>query len=366
MKTKKKSAIYIKRLSLLSAMICLFNCTSQSLVKDEKFNDYINKTLKENSLPSLSIAVSRKNKTIFTSAYGYADLEHKVKATTESVYRIGSVSKTITSALIMILNEKGKLDIEAPIQNYCTLFPNKRGVVNSKLLMSHQAGIRNYASVEEFYSSKRYKSSSDAISIFKEDPLIANPGTKYSYSSYGYSILGCAIEHVLDNSFEIALEDYIFKIANMKNTEMDYSETIILNRVNGYEKLGDGTHKNSPYVDLSNKFPGGGILSTPTDLVKFGNALLNNKLVNKKSLQEMWKPQNTINGKSTNYAFGWRISDDQREIYHGGSSAGGTAYIYIKPEEELVIAFTANLSSWSQSRHEFAQQLAEFFKKDEN
>ncbi|WP_165769894.1 serine hydrolase domain-containing protein [Flagellimonas pacifica] len=334
-----------------------------------KANHFLKKTLLKNNLPSLSVAVSKEGQLVYASAQGFADLELNIPATTESVYRIGSISKSMTAVLTMTLVEKGKLKIDIPIQNYCGIFPDKNVPINLKRLLTHQGGIRHYnfdKIEEEYYSITRYSSSSDAISIFKNDSLITIPGTKHFYSSYGYTLIGCAIEHITNTSFEEALQKYVLDVAQMSQTQLDYYEKIIPNRAKTYDLEKDSGFKNTRQVDLSNKFPGGGILSTPTDLVKFGNALLNHTLLKNATLKKMWKEQKTSTGESTNYALGWRISNDKKEIFHGGSSVGGKSFLLIIPKEQIVVAFTTNSSSFSTSRLKFAQQIATLFSKSNN
>ncbi len=334
-----------------------------------KANQLLKKTLQTNHLPSLSVAVAKEGQLIFANAQGFADLELKAPATPQSVYRIGSISKSISAVLTMALQEKGKLEINTPIQTYCSSFPDKGVSISLKQLLTHQGGIRHYnfdKIEEEYFSTTRYPSSTEAISIFKNDSLIAAPGAKHFYSSYGYTLVGCAIEHVTNTSFEEALQKYIFDVAQMNQTELDYYDEIIPNRAKTYDIEKDGSFKNTRQVDLSNKFPGGGILSTPTDLVKFGNALLDHRLLNSSTREKMWEEQKTITGESTNYALGWRVSNDEKQIYHGGSSAGGKSFLLIIPGEQLVVAFTTNSSYFSSSRLEFAQQIATLFSKSAN
>lgn len=342
----------------------LIACKPTYTVEKMGIDNLMQKMMEENRLPSLSIAVSHKGKIVASKAMGYADLENKVEASTKSVYRVGSISKSITATMVMLLHQNGKLDLNAQVQEYCGEFPDKGVPISSKQLLSHLAGIRHYDFdniEEEYYSLTRYKSSSDAMSIFKEDSLAVLPGSEYHYSSYGYSVLGCVIENIEKTSFEAALSQHIFNNADMHQSTVDYPEQIIPFRVKCYETLKDGTWENTRPVDLSNKFPGGGVLSTPTDLVKFANQLLENKLLNADVLKEMWTPQLDSKGNSIDYALGWRVSEDGTEVYHGGSSAGGTAYLYILPKEQLVVAFACNSGEWSTSRHEFVQQVARLY-----
>jgi CubicO group peptidase (beta-lactamase class C family) len=353
--------------SIAIVLLSLVACANSTTKVETKtlFRDSVESLLKmaieKDHLPSLSVAVSKDGKIIFQEAYGFSDVENNVPASTKSVYRIGSVSKSLTASVIMSLYDKGLLDLNDPIQKYCTAFPEKGAPITIKQLSCHQGGIRHYSNehfVDEYYSTTRYTSSADAVSVFKNDSLVALPGTKYFYSSYGYGLLGCAIESINKSTYEEALNQYIFIPAGMAQSTLDYSEKIVPYRVKPYERNKDGSPRNARSTDLSNKFPGGGILSTSTDLVKFGNALLEGKLLKKSTLDKMWTKQFTVHGKSTGYCLGWAQYDDQNEVFHGGSSAGGTAYLYILKKEKIVIAFMTNTENWGDPRYKLAKDIA--------
>ena len=320
---------------LLLLFFSLYSCKEKNFEDVSRIQMLLEKTMEENNLPSLSIAIGYKDSIRLAKALGYADLENKVSANAETVYRVGSLSKSLTATLIMRLWENKKIDIDSNVRKYCPSFPDKGTVITSRQLLTHLGGIRHYDFDnidKEYYSIRRYDSSLEALDIFKNDSLVAWPGVKHHYRSYGYSILGCAIENLENSSFEHAIVKNIFQTAHMEDSYLDYPERLVPNRARLYETLENGAWSNSRFVDLSNKFPGGGILSTPSDLVKFGNSLL----------------------------------EDYTVFYHGGSSAGGTAYLYIVPEKELVVAFATNTGSdqWSTSRHEFVQLIAELFLKN--
>jgi CubicO group peptidase (beta-lactamase class C family) len=267
----------------------------------------------------------------------------------------------MTAVIIMTLYERGLLNLDDPIQKYCPFFPEKNYPVTIKQLLCHQSGIRNYSNehfMEEYYSITRYPTSCDAISVFKNDTLMAVPGSRYLYTSYGYVLLGCLIENITGLTYEEALQKYVIDPAGMRQTTLDYPENLIPFRVKPYEKNKDGSLKNARPVDLSNKFPAGGILSTSADMVRFGNALLNNKLLQKTTLDLMWTEQLTNSGKTTGYGLGWNTPADRNEIFHGGASAGATAYIYILKKEKIVMSFLTNTENWGEQRRKLAQDIS--------
>lgn len=314
-------------------------------------------------LPSLSIVVGRQGKVLYSAAFGLADVENAVPASPKTVYRIGSIAKTVTATAIMQLVERGSLDLDVPIQTYCQSFPHKEAEVTARLLLAHLGGIRDYNYQrfgEEFLSSKRYGSVTEALAVFKDDPLAAEPGEKYLYSSFGYVLLGCAIEQASGLRFGEYLGRNVFQPARMQQSGLDVPEQIVPHRARLYSRDASGAWANSPFVDLSDRFPAGGLLSTPTDMAFFGMALLEGRLLTSDTWAAMIKPQRNQSGERVDYGLGWRLSDRPGEAFHGGTSVGGSAYLYLTVDTATVVALATNVDRWTEGRHELALALAEW------
>ena len=146
-------------------------------------------------IPGLSAAVVTERRLRWSSAYGMADLENFVPATTETVYRLASVTKPITATAVLQLVEAGKVDLDAPIQRYVPAFPEKQWPVTVRHLLSHQAGIRNWTD-EEFHNTRHFASIAESLAVFKDDPLLFEPGTRTQYTSLGYNLMGAVVEGV--------------------------------------------------------------------------------------------------------------------------------------------------------------------------
>lgn len=317
----------------------------------------------QDRLPSLSVAIGRKATIVYAAAFGLADLENSVAASTRTVYRIGSVSKTVTATAAMQLVERGRLALDVSVQEYCPSFPDKGALITPRLLLAHLGGIRDYnyrRFTEEFLSGKRYASLSEALAVFKEDPLATEPGEEHIYSSFGYGLLGCALEGASGVSFGEYLETNIFNVAGMKQTRLDVPEMIVPHRARYYSQAEDGAWKHSPFVDLSDRFPAGGLLSTPSDLVAFGSALLDGRLLENETLATASARQKTRSGEEIPYGLGWRLSELPGELFHGGTSVGGSAYLYLRVKTGTVVAFATNVDRWTEPRHELARALADW------
>jgi CubicO group peptidase (beta-lactamase class C family) len=327
----------------------------------EEMREAASAAMTASRLPSLSLAVSVDGTLVHAGAQGLADVENGVPATERTVYRIGSISKTLTAVAAMRLAEQGKLDLDAPVRRYCAAFPAHEHEPTARLLLGHLGGIRDYDYArfqEEFLSARRYATLGEALAVFKDDPLAAVPGARYRYSSFGYVLLGCVLEGASDVSYERYLHDEILVPAKMTQTVLDVPERIVPYRSRGYGVEEDGSRRNTVFVDLSDRFPAGGWLSTPGDLSRFAQALLAGQLVSAASLDRMWEVQRTAGGEPTGYGLGWRLAEGGCAVYHGGSSVGGSAYLYIRPDSKTVVAFATNLELWDEPRHELAIALA--------
>lgn len=321
--------------------------------------------LSRDRLPSISAAIRLRGRAeAVTAAAGLADIENTVPASADTVYRVGSTAKPVTAAAVLQLAEMGRLDMDRPVQAYCPAFPGKGVVVTPRLLLAHLGGLRHYdyqRFAEEVLSGKRYHSTEEALEKFKNDPLSFPPGEKHAYSSYGYVLLGCAVEGAAGMPFVDYLEKNIFGPAGMPQTRPDVPEALIPRRARTYSAAKDGAWFHSPHVDLSDRIPAGGLLSTPRDLAAFGAALQEGKLIAPETWEAMITPQKTSSGETTAYGLGWRLSGEPGEVFHGGTSVGGSALLYIRAGTGTVVALAANIDGWPEARRlETARALADW------
>jgi CubicO group peptidase (beta-lactamase class C family) len=317
--------------------------------KIEKIEKAISAEMSRQNIPGLSVAIVIDRKLRWSNGYGLADLENYIPAKSATVYRLGSISKTITAIAVMQLAERGKLDLDAPIQKYCSAFPQKQWPITARQLLGHLAGVRHYKSDGEFLSTRHYNSIVEGLDMFKDDPLMHEPGTKYLYSTHGYSILGCAVEGASGMKFADYVLANIFKPAGMDTMRVDDVFEIIPNRAQGYFKNQSGQLRNSTLADTSYKIPGGGFCSTVTDLARFAIAAQAGSLVKQETLEQMWTRQKTSDGKETSYGLGWALSERSglREVQHGGAQQRVTTNLYMIPEKGLAIVLMVNIEGAS-------------------
>ncbi len=295
-----------------------------------------------------SVAVAVNGRIVWAQSYGYADLEQKVPVTAETKFRVGSVSKSLTAAAVARLVQEGKLDVDAPVQRYVPTFPDKGVAITTREVGGHLAGIRHYRD-DDFENCAHYKNVIDALDVFKNDPLIAAPGTKFSYSSYGFNLVSAVVRGAAGESFRTYMHDNVFEPLGMKNTAPDEEDILVPNRARFYVYGKDGTYRNAPLTDNSYKWAGGGFLSTPSDLVIFGSAMLHSEFLNDDSRKLLFTPQHTNDGKPTEYGFGWFIHakpGEPRVFEHLGGATGGSAHLLLYPDQGIVFAWAMNTTGF--------------------
>ncbi|HTJ00727.1 MAG TPA: serine hydrolase domain-containing protein [Dongiaceae bacterium] len=289
-------------------------------------------------VPGLSVAVAVDGKLVWSEAFGYADVAQKILATPQTRFRIGSVSKPLTSVGLALLVERGLLDLDAPIQTYIPDFPHKSAPLTLRLLAGHLSGIRNYQG-SEAASNKSYPNLRAGLKIFESDPLIAPPGTRFSYASYNWNVIGVAMEAAAKQDFLGYMKTAVFEPLGLANTVPDVAGAVDPQRTEFYETRADGEFVVAPKVNLSFVWPAGGFLSTAEDLVRFGTAVLQPGFLKPESRRLLFLSQKTSAGQLTHYGVGWYVG---RIAYHGGDSIGGTSILILDPSSRVVVAILTN------------------------
>jgi serine beta-lactamase-like protein LACTB len=189
---------------------------------------FVDSLARTQRLPGLSVTVSVGRSVVFEHGTGFADVEARIPATGVTRYRIGSVSKLLTATALMRLAQTGRLELDAPLARYVTV-PPALGAVTLRQLAGHLGGVRHYRG-NEFLSNAHYDALTDALGVFANDSLVATPGTRYSYSSYGYNLLGVAIERSTGLPFPDALRRHVLDPLGLEATVPDIKGARIADR----------------------------------------------------------------------------------------------------------------------------------------
>ena len=296
--------------------------------------------------PGLSAAVVSGDVVVWAQGFGQADLEQNAPVRPESVFRIASISKPIAATAVMQLVERGLVSLEDPIQRFVPTFPRKpQGEIRIRHLLTHTSGIRHYRG-NEMNSRELFPSVERALAVFRDDPLLFAPGEQYSYSTYGYNLLALVIEVASGRSFDDYLRLNIFAAAGMASTFLERPQELVRWRAKPYVRGAvPGTWFNAPYVDLSVKWAGGGMISSTLDLARFDIALNAGRLLKPASLDQMYTSARLNSGAITGYGLGWMVSQDgvRLRVAHSGGATGGTTFMLREPRARLASVLLANV-----------------------
>jgi CubicO group peptidase (beta-lactamase class C family) len=282
-----------------------------------------------------SVLIVKEGRVLFRKGYGMADYEKKIPNTLLTNFRLGSITKQFTAMCILILEEKGLLNVNDPISKYICDYPNGDKITIHNLL-THTSGIATYYyrysdDVNHYYSPR------DLISLFKDKPALFQPGEKFEYNNSNYILLGYIIEKVSGLKYKEFLQQYIFTPLDMNNSGYEDGKTIFQNKATGYQLFWFHLVK-ADNPDMSIYYSGAGLRSTVEDLYKWDQALYTEKLVKKKTLKKMFA---IYYREVIPYSYGWYI-ERFGCMFHGGYVDGFSSFIYRDTWKHLVIIILSN------------------------
>lgn len=333
---------------LLFLFYCLCGASQISCAQDPaaaKISQLLDKYAAFDQLNG-AVLVARDGKIIFKKGYGYANFEWDLPNTTDTKFRLASVTKQFTAMLILQLAEKGKLKLDGKITDYLPDYSRANGSrITVYHLLTHTSGVPNYTSLPDFFQrhARNPYSPKDFIPVFSELPLEFEPGSFYKYSNSGYFILGALVEQVTGLSYARAMQEYIFKPLNMRQSGYDLPTPLIKKRAAGYRKTVDG-YANAPYLDMSLPFAAGALYSTVEDLFLWDQALYKDQLLSDATKAIYFTPYRG------SYACGWmrrpftlgNTRDTVSAIWHNGSINGFSTIIVRIPESKDLVVLLNN------------------------
>jgi serine beta-lactamase-like protein LACTB len=335
--------------------------------------------LSTESLPSLSIAVVRAGKLLWAEAFGKADLELGTAATPAHRYRLGSVSKVITATLAAQLAAQGAVDLDAAIASYLPGLPAQHRATTLRQLLTHRGGIRHYvdkdwsAGIPGPLDQRNYGSNADILATFIDDPLIARPGERISYSTFGYTLASLVLEAARGQPFLELVRREIGAPLALSTLGADDRLAVVPDRVRGYHPADlvkrlqpdfAGQWGNIPSNNSGYKWAGGGLLASPADLARFGAAHLAPGKIASAALTTLFTVHTERTENSAPLGLGWRIDhDDAKRLrwHHAGAQDGARASLVVYPEEELSIALAANVTGLPRDVNTLSARFAEVF-----
>jgi CubicO group peptidase (beta-lactamase class C family) len=308
-------------------------------IRAQPLPDRINTILEEADLGG-SVIVTRGGATLFSAGYGMANREHGVPNSPATKFRIGSITKQFTAMAILILQDRGMLQVEDRVGDHISTVPESWQELTIHQLLTHTSGIMHSWALPGFAETMAAPTTRDAtLARFFKQPLVFEPGTGFQYSGVGYFLLAKLIEVVSGKRYAEFLDAEIFTPLGMSDTGADRRDVVLEGRASGYGRSEDGTVQNSPAIFMPLLTGGGNLYSTVEDMARWDRALAEHALVSEEAYAAMYRPERE------GYRYGWRIGelDGHRSISHSGGVPGFNAFILRLPEEEVCVVVLTNL-----------------------
>jgi len=355
---------FINRALLFYVVLFSFSCHANDIEKIA--SKIFEEAVLSPSVPGISVAVTDTTGIKWAKGFGFANLEHKVPMTVETKMRIGSVAKVITTAALMRLYERNLIDFNKDIRSYVPEWPEKHKKITLNQLVSHTSGIRHYKK-GEFLNNGDYKTTTNALNIFKRDDLLFIPGQKFSYSTYAWTLVSAVMENAAgDIPFKRLIREEVFIPLSLTNTTFDDNDRIISNRQSSYTFHGDSL-VNAPEVFSSYKYAGGGFLATPSDISRFALAHTNQNYLKSETLHKMFTKQKLADKTYSFFGIGWMIGFDRyinkakkdktngaeyialmkqhpNSVMHSGGSMGGVTMMILCLDHKHSVTVVKNVS----------------------
>lgn len=358
----------LRRLALLlflaSALLAQPAIVAQDhAARIDAFKQFALDEMRSQKMPALSVAIMQ-GEYRWSGGFGWADIDNEVAARSDSSYRMASVTKPMTAVAVLKLADEGKIDLDAEVQTYVPYFPRKSKPVTVRQLLEHQGGISHYKDYEKEGRIREHRNTREALAIFQDWDLIAEPGTAYNYSSYGFNLLGAVIEGASGKSYGEYMTENVWKPLGMTSTRMDDPRAIIPHRVTGYVLDDDGTLRRSEYIDISSRFAAGGTRSTVEDMLAFIDGIANGKILKTATRDAAWTAAPTRDGRFTSYGLGFGVyaRNGRWVVAHSGSQQETRTELMIVPSAHFAVALASNFEN--ADLDPFEDKLIELFLGD--
>ena len=325
----------------------------------------------ELAIPGFAVAVGRGDALVGSAAFGLANVELGVAASPGQRFRIGSLSKLVTTSVAARLVDQGRLDLDRPAGALLARFdelPAAWRPITARHLLGHTSGIRHYADEDDVERRDlvHYETVRASLAAFADAPLLSPPGTASHYSTFGFTLLSALLEAAGGADFQTLVASEVAAPLGLETLALDRHDAILAGRVAFYDRPGGapaGFAANRPaeWLDPSYKWAGGGMVASVEDLVRFGAAHLSPGYLSATTLAALMTPQSLPSGEPLDVGLGWRIGRDaagRRIAHHSGSQQGCRAFLLLYPDERLVLALVSNLGRIPASPLDRAQGLA--------
>jgi CubicO group peptidase (beta-lactamase class C family) len=290
-----------------------------------------------------SVLVTEGEKILLNQSFGSADLEWNIPNSTDTKFRLGSLTKQFTAVLILQLQQEGKLQTDTPVSKYLTDTPSAWGQITLINLLGQTSGIPDFGNDPAFSTwSMSPHTSAEEIAFFRDKPLMFAPGSRYEYSNSNFEVLGAVIEKVTGKHYADVLRERILAPLAMNDSGLDADELILPRRAQGYV-LSNGSLTHARNASMTVPWAAGGMYSTTADLFRWEHGLFGGKLLSQATLKQM-----TTAGQG-NYGLGVEVSTNTnlQVVRHGGAIDGFNSYLAYVPERQIAVIVLGNVAGTS-------------------
>jgi D-alanyl-D-alanine carboxypeptidase len=309
--------------------------------------DAIAKKTLERPVLGISIALANNDRIVFARGYGFADVARSIQVTSDTVFHIASISKSIEAGVLLQLAEQSKLSLDEDVTRYIPDAPVHGKHVTVRQLLNHTSGIPSYTSIPGAEKNEQLDLSHEQVlDLIRNAPPNFDPGASWRYNNSGFYLAGMIAENVMHQPYGTLLHDRIFTPLQMQSSSLCDASTPVPNLASGSEVV-DGKLMPAAKVSWKLPFAGGGVCSTASDLLKWQMALNKDHVVSKHSLATMRTPTALADGASIDYGLGTRIGllEGHPVFGHTGSGGGFTTALETLPDDKLSIAVLINTAS---------------------
>lgn len=333
----------------LAILLCLigsigFQKTTLAQGLEQQFDALLDTNLLRESPGGTALVVKDRN-ILYKRAFGLSDLELKARMNPDNVFRIASITKQFTACAIMKLIEQGKLSLQDSIVKFIKDYPSQGQNITIEQLLTHTSGVKNITAMPSWTAEVQRKdfTPKDIVDFFKNEVLDFSPGTSYRYSNSNYILLGYIIELVSGTTYEKYLSENFFQPLGMTHTKLDDFSAVIEDRTKGYRKT-SGQYKNADFLNMTQPFSAGALLSNTIDLFTWYDAVMNDKVISRASREKAQTPFRLGTGEPTNYGYGWELGNIQgsSSVKHGGKINGFITYSLYLPDQKVFVAIFSN------------------------
>ena len=287
-----------------------------------------------------AVLIARDGRILLDQGYGLANREWNIPNDGDTKFRLGSLTKQFTAVSIMLLNQQGKVDLDAPIKTWLPQAPAAWDAVTVRHLLNHTAGIPNFTAFDDYEALKTQPATTaELIARFSDRPLDFAPGARFSYSNSGYVLLSAIIEAASGQTYADFVTANLFAPLGMSDSGYDRHDAILPRRASGYAPGATGI-VNADYVDMSIPTGAGALYSTPHDLLKWEQGLFGGRVLNPQSMTALTTPVRN------DYAMGLLVTqaDGKTLVWHNGAIEGFNTYMAYDPGDRTAVIVLGNLN----------------------